>query len=84
MPLNATLKEAAYFGMQFHYVSRSAYRDKKHPNFIKNLERQFGNFYLIPEGGSNALAIKGCSEILNETSGLLISNVVGFFFCLLY
>lgn len=67
LPLNATLKEAAYFGMQFHYVSRSAYRDKKHPNFIKNLGRQFGNFYLVPEGGSNALAVKGCSEILNET-----------------
>ena len=66
LPLNATLKDAAYFGMKLHYVSRAEYRDKKHENFIKSLEQQYGNFYLVPEGGSNSFAVKGCSEILNE------------------
>jgi 1-aminocyclopropane-1-carboxylate deaminase len=28
------------------------------------LSREFGEFYLIPEGGTNDLAIKGCEEIL--------------------
>lgn len=28
------------------------------------LSKQFGDFYLLPEGGTNQFAVKGCSEIL--------------------
>lgn len=66
LPLNPTLKDAAYFGMKFHYVSRKDYRLKNDPGFVESIKNQFGNIYLIPEGGSNALAVKGCSEILME------------------
>jgi len=67
LPLNPTLKDAKYFGMKIHYISRAEYRDKKDLNFIESLKNKFGEFYLVPEGGSNALAVKGCTEILNET-----------------
>jgi len=62
LPLNSTLAFAARQGMQLHYVSREAYRKKAEPEFIENLKKKFGDFYLIPEGGTNGWAIKGCAE----------------------
>jgi len=49
--------------MQFVFISRELYRQKEQLDFIENLKAAFGDFYLIPEGGTNALAIKGCEEI---------------------
>ena len=63
---NSTLKEAHKNGMEFKFVSREMYRNKTSEVFIKELRNEFGDFYLIPEGGTNALAIKGCEEILTE------------------
>ena len=65
-PLNATLSFAKTCGMQLHYITRAEYRKKNEALFIQNLKQQFGNVYILPEGGSNALAIKGCKEIVNE------------------
>lgn len=62
---NPTLKFAAEQGMQFHFVSRSDYRLKTSEKFIDNLKKLFGEFYLVPEGGTNEFAVKGCEEILN-------------------
>ena len=50
--------------MQFHFIDRRSYRDKTSTEFSSKLEQMFGSFYLIPEGGTNDLAIKGCEEIL--------------------
>ena len=50
--------------MQFEFVSRELYRKKLEDSFINNLKEKYGDFYLIPEGGTNDLAIKGCEEIL--------------------
>lgn len=63
---NPTLKFAQECGMQFEFVSREAYRLKTEAFFLKQLEQKFGSFYLVPEGGTNALAIQGCEEILTE------------------
>lgn len=63
---NPTLQKAQDFGMVFEFVSREVYRNKSNGNFIKKLEDQYGDFYLLPEGGTNDLAIKGCEEILTE------------------
>jgi 1-aminocyclopropane-1-carboxylate deaminase len=64
---NPTLQKAHDFGMVFDFVSRAIYSQKSNSDFIRNLEEKFGNFYLLPEGGTNDLAIKGCEEILTET-----------------
>ena len=63
---NPTLRLAHEHGMQFHFVSRSDYRHKNEPAFLETLKKQFGNVYLLPEGGTNELAVKGCMEILTE------------------
>ena len=62
LPLNHTLSFAISRGMKLQYVSRETYRTKTEQNFIDNLHTKFGNFYLIPEGGSNELAVKGVTE----------------------
>ena len=63
---NETLKLAHENGMQFEFITRSDYRTKTDVYFLENLKRKFGNFYLIPEGGTNELAVKGCEEILTK------------------
>src|ERR1700756_5535944 len=52
-------------GVELHFVSRTDYRNKTEPDFIESLKNKFGNFYLLPEGGSNELAVKGCKEIID-------------------
>lgn len=66
LPLNHTLSFAKKNGMELHYISREEYRQKHTEFFLKTLQKKFGNFYLIPEGGTNKYAIKGTSEILSE------------------
>lgn len=66
--LNPTLKLAKENGMQLHFVSRELYRDKE--LLYKYVEDKFKheNYYLIPEGGSNELGVKGCMEIVHTIS----------------
>jgi len=61
---NDTLRFATDHGMKLRFVSRTAYREKKSESFLASLKKEFGLFYSVPEGGTNALAIKGCEEIL--------------------
>jgi 1-aminocyclopropane-1-carboxylate deaminase len=63
---NPTLSFAKSCGMEFLFVSREDYRRKSDIDFIEMLKSKFGDFYLIPEGGTNDLAVKGCEEILSE------------------
>jgi len=65
--LNPYLQNAKAIGMQLHFVSRKEYRYKNERKFIENLHQQFGDFYLLPEGGSNRFAVKGTAEILYYT-----------------
>ena len=67
---NPTLKFAQECGMQFEFVSREDYRLKTDSAFFEQLENKFGSFYFIPEGGTNAFAIKGCEEILTQEDGI--------------
>lgn len=63
---NPTLQFARSQGMQFHFVSRADYRKKEEASFVDQLRKEFGDFYLVPEGGTNKLAVKGCEEILTH------------------
>jgi 1-aminocyclopropane-1-carboxylate deaminase len=62
LPLNATLRFAAECGMKLHYVTRDLYRHKHEEQFVKELHNQFGDFYRVPEGGTNELAVRGVEE----------------------
>lgn len=65
-PLNKTLRFAQEQGMNLKFVSREKYRQKASSSFLDELEKEFGGFYLLPEGGTNELAIKGCEEIVDN------------------
>ena len=59
--VNPTLRFAASCGMKLVFVSRSTYKDKE------LLAQPYGQgCYVIPEGGSNALAAKGVAEVVAE------------------
>jgi len=68
-PLNPVLAMACKNGMKLNFISRSAYQKKTTIEFIDLLNKTHGEFYLIPEGGSNDLAIKGATEILDDING---------------
>jgi len=64
LPLNPVLQNAtAVHGMQLAYLDRSTYREKHSGSVVADLTRQWGRFYLLPEGGSNDLAVRGCAEL---------------------
>lgn len=62
---NAVLKYAAVCGMKLVFISRKAYRKRNDPDFIEDLLKVYGPAYLLPEGGSNEFAVKGCMAILS-------------------
>jgi len=66
LPLNETLQFATNNGMEIQYLDRTRYRLKNSALVLNELKRKFGEYFLIPEGGTNELAIKGCMEILKE------------------
>lgn len=66
LPLNPTLEFATSCGMQLHYINRDSYRNKDNPEFLENLKNQFGDYYFVPEGGTNTLALQGVAELVNE------------------
>lgn len=79
-PLNATLQTAQHFAMQLQFVSREHYRLKQQADYLAQLALEFPEHYIIPEGGTNALAIQGCQEILttdNQQNFDLICCAVG-------
>lgn len=62
-----TLQYAAENGMQFKFVSRTAYRDKE--EILRQLKQEdiaLEKAYYLPEGGSNHLALKGLAELTQE------------------
>ena len=63
---NSTLALAVKNGMHLQFVSREEYRLQLKESAATefNFWEKYPNCYVIPEGGSNALAIKGCSEIV--------------------
>jgi 1-aminocyclopropane-1-carboxylate deaminase len=56
-------------GMQLYFVSRQEYRLKEEGQTVKRLlaERE-GRLYVVPEGGSNALALPGVGEVVGEVN----------------
>ncbi|MGW1515671.1 1-aminocyclopropane-1-carboxylate deaminase/D-cysteine desulfhydrase [Streptomyces sp. NPDC001272] len=67
-PLNDSLARCAADGMRLHFVTRAEYRRKAEPEVRARLLDAAGaaDAYVIPEGGSNALALTGCAELGRE------------------
>jgi 1-aminocyclopropane-1-carboxylate deaminase len=66
VPLNSSLAYAVSRGMHLTYLDRATFRNSAQPEVIAALRDRFGEFYLLPEGGSNGNAVRGCAEIPAE------------------
>ncbi|MFB7413199.1 1-aminocyclopropane-1-carboxylate deaminase/D-cysteine desulfhydrase [Streptomyces sp. NPDC056121] len=79
-PLNASLARCADDGMRLHFVDRTTYREKRDPATLARILREVAppgedTPYVVPEGGSNAEAVRGCAELGQELRGA--AGVVG-------
>ncbi|MFJ6936767.1 1-aminocyclopropane-1-carboxylate deaminase/D-cysteine desulfhydrase [Streptomyces sp. NPDC101132] len=70
-PLNPSLARCAADGMRLHFVGRGPYREKGSPEGLARLlaGADAEDAYVVPEGGSNALAVHGCVELGRELRG---------------
>ncbi|MGX1367520.1 1-aminocyclopropane-1-carboxylate deaminase [Streptomyces canus] len=70
-PLNPSLARCAADGMRLHFVDRATYRRKTEPDVLARVLRAADaeDAYVVPEGGSNALAVRGCRALGEELSG---------------
>ena len=48
--------------MHIDYISRSYYKMRDDKNIINDLKNIYGNFYLIPQGGTNNLGVIGAQR----------------------
>lgn len=80
-PLNPSLARCAADGMRLHFVDRTTYRAKAEPGVLAALVSEAapatapGSVCVVPEGGSNALAVRGCVALGRELRGA--ADVVG-------
>ncbi|MDC2958460.1 pyridoxal-phosphate dependent enzyme [Streptomyces gilvifuscus] len=76
-PLNPSLARCAADGMRLHFVDRSTYRRKTEPDTLARVLDAVGapEAYVVPEGGSNAAAVRGCRALGEELGGH--ADVVG-------
>ncbi|GGP74768.1 1-aminocyclopropane-1-carboxylate deaminase/D-cysteine desulfhydrase [Streptomyces calvus] len=67
-PLNPSLTRCAADGMRLHFVDRSTYRRKAEPETLTAVLRAADaeDAYVVPEGGSNAAAVRGCRRLGRE------------------
>ncbi|MFI9614624.1 1-aminocyclopropane-1-carboxylate deaminase/D-cysteine desulfhydrase [Streptomyces sp. NPDC052023] len=70
-PLNPSLARCAADGMRLHFIDRSTYRRKTDPGTLAALLRAVGaeDAWVVPEGGSNATAVRGCVALGEELRG---------------
>jgi 1-aminocyclopropane-1-carboxylate deaminase/D-cysteine desulfhydrase-like pyridoxal-dependent ACC family enzyme len=65
-PRNATLASCEQMGMTLHFVSRADYDRKSDPAYLTGLLDRFGPACVLPEGGTNELAVRGTAESMAE------------------
>jgi len=62
-PLTPTLLSCQAWGMQLHFVTAEAYKQRNDVEWVKQQTAVTEKTYIIPEGGDNELGRKGASEI---------------------
>lgn len=69
--LTPTLQFCLDQDMTLHFVSRQEYKQRNDPEYLRELGIKFNNPYLIPEGGTTDLALKGVQEMTLEVEEIL-------------
>jgi 1-aminocyclopropane-1-carboxylate deaminase len=65
---NSILRQCADFGMELQFVSRLDYAARNEKSYHEELNIEFPNYLIVPEGGANYYGMIGCQEILKETA----------------
>ena len=65
-PGNPTLQACREQGMTLFPLTREEYRQRAHESYIARWQARYPNALIVPEGGSNALALPGCRELAKE------------------
>lgn len=63
---NFTLSWAKHWGMSLNFVDRKTYRMRANSDYLQALQTQYPQHLIVPEGGSNRLALPGVSEVIDE------------------
>lgn len=66
LPLNDTLQSSIDNGMELHYIDRTTFRERETEKFLEEIKNRFGNVFILPLGGTNKAAVKGCAEIVKQ------------------
>jgi len=63
---NPTLKFIINNGAEIKIISRSNYKQRNEPHFLNRIKAKYPDFFVIPEGGTSNLALKGVGEMVEE------------------
>ncbi|AOW77484.1 cysteine desulfhydrase [Colwellia sp. PAMC 20917] len=63
---NFTLSMAQRWGMKLHFVDRKSYRLRENKEYLAQLQLTYPDYLIVPEGGSNTLALAGVGEVITE------------------
>ena len=63
---NFTLSWARHWGMSLVFVDRATYKKRHEVAYLQTLQAEYVDHLIIPEGGSNAHALKGMGEVIAE------------------
>lgn len=63
---NPTIEQVTSAGMNVEFISRKDYKHRFDDDFLNNLKQLHPKALIIPEGGSNKLALRGLSEMVKE------------------
>ena len=63
---NTTLTQARAWGMQLSFVDRKTYKTRHQQDYLDQLQAHYPSYFIVPEGGSNQLALPGVGEVIQE------------------
>ena len=75
-PNNPTIKKLLSYGMKLEYVTPANYRRKEKDDVVSEILARHKDYFVIPEGGTNDLALKGVEESINEIDCFDYSHIV--------
>ncbi len=73
---NPTLQDAKNSGMQLEFVSRKDYKCRSDVDYLAELQQQYPNAFIVPEGGSSQLAIRGCAQLGKDINAIQVSDIL--------
>ena len=72
---NPTLSAASKVGMQLHFVDRATYKRRYDEDYLQQLQQQYPQAFIIPEGGSNEYAVEGCTNLMHKINQTCLKEI---------